>query len=151
MIIYLGSDHAGFHLKEKVEPFLLKRGYKVEDVGNTVLDPADDYPQFAFLAATKVLGSTDDDPRAILLCGGGQGMAIAANRVRGIRAVVVADETEARMSRNDNNANVLALPARVFDENPDTAFSIIETWLKTPFSKAERHVRRLHEIEEIYG
>jgi ribose 5-phosphate isomerase B len=151
MIIYLGSDHAGFRLKEKVEPFLLKRGYKVEDVGNTVLDPSDDYPQFAFLAATKVLGSTDDDPRAILLCGGGQGMAIAANRVRGIRAVVVADETEARMSRNDNNANVLALPARIFDADSDRALSIIETWLKTPFSKAERHVRRLHEIEEIYG
>lgn len=151
MIVFLGSDHAGFHLKEKVEAHLLKNGIKVEDVGNTVLDPADDYPQFAFLAATKILGSTDDDPRAILLCGGGQGMAIAANRVRGIRAVVVADETEAKMSRNDNDANVLALPARVFEDNQQQAFDIIDLWLKTPFSKAERHVRRLREIEEIYG
>lgn len=151
MIVYLGSDHAGYHLKEQVEAHLVKAGYTVEDVGNKVLDPADDYPQFAFSAATKVLGSTDEDPRAILLCGGGQGMAIAANRIRGIRAVVISDETEARMSRNDNDANVLALPARVFDEDPKRAFDIIDIWLKTPFSKAERHVRRLHEIEEVYG
>lgn len=151
MIIYLGSDHAGYHLKEKVEVHLLKAGYKVEDVGNKVLDPSDDYPQFAFLAATQVLGSTDDDPRAILLCGGGQGMAIAANRIRGIRAVVIEDVTEARMSRNDNNANVLALPARVLENDEPKAFAIIDTWLTTPFSKAARHTRRLHEIEEVYG
>ncbi|HSE61219.1 MAG TPA: RpiB/LacA/LacB family sugar-phosphate isomerase [Candidatus Saccharimonadales bacterium] len=151
MIIYLGSDHAGYHLKEKVEAHLLKNGYAVEDVGNKVLDPADDYPQFAYAAATKVLGSTDSDPRAILLCGGGQGMAIAANRVRGIRAVVIWDDEQARLSRNDNDANVLALPARVLEDNPKQAYSIIDTWLKTPFSKAERHARRLREIEEIYG
>ncbi|HSW81787.1 MAG TPA: RpiB/LacA/LacB family sugar-phosphate isomerase [Candidatus Saccharimonas sp.] len=151
MIVYLGSDHAGYHLKEKVEVYLLKQGYKVEDVGAKTLDPADDYPQFAFLAATQVLGSTDDDPRAILLCGGGQGMAIAANRVRGIRAVVIDDVQEARMSRNDNDANVLALPARVLEHDEAKAFAIIETWLKTPFSKATRHARRLHEIEEVYG
>lgn len=150
MIIYLGSDHAGFHLKEKVEAYLVKKGYTVEDVGNNTLDPADDYPQFAYAAATKVLGSTDPDPRAILLCGGGQGMAIAANRVRGIRAVVIWDEEQARLSRNDNDANVLALPARLL-EDETVAFNIIETWLKTPFSKSERHHRRIREIEEIYG
>jgi ribose 5-phosphate isomerase B len=151
MIVYLGSDHGGFYLKEKVEAHLLKAGIEVEDVGNQVLDPADDYPQFAFAAATKVLGSTDDDPRAILICKGGQGMAIAANRIRGIRAVVIADVEEARMSRNDNDANVLSLPSRVLESDEKLAFDIIETWLKTPFSKAERHSRRLHEIEEIYG
>jgi ribose 5-phosphate isomerase B len=152
MIIYLGSDHAGYHLKEKVEAHLVKNGYTVEDVGNQVLDPADDYPQFAFAAATKVLGSTDDDPRAILLCGGGQGMAIAANRIRGIRAVVIWDDEQARLSRNDNDANVLALPARVLEDDEAKAFSIIDTWLKTPFSKAERHARRLREIEQVvYG
>lgn len=151
MIIYLGADHAGYALKEKVEAHLLKAGYKVEDVGDKVLDPNDDYPQFAFLAATKVLGSTDDDPRAILLCGGGQGMAIAANRIRGIRAVVLDDEIEARMSRNDNNSNVLSLPARKLQDQPDETFSIIDTWLTTPFSNAARHKRRLQEIEEVYG
>jgi ribose 5-phosphate isomerase B len=151
MIIYLGSDHAGFHLKEQVEAHLVKAGYTVEDVGNKVLDPADDYPQFAFAAATKVLGSEDDDPRAILLCGGGQGMAIAANRIRGIRAVVIWDEHEARMSRNDNDANVLCLPARVIEDDTKNAFDIVDTWLKTPFSNAERHHRRIREIEEVYG
>jgi ribose 5-phosphate isomerase B len=151
MIVYLGSDHGGFYLKEKVEAHLAKAGVVVEDVGNKVLDPSDDYPQFAFMAATKVLGSTDADPRAILICKGGQGMAIAANRIRGIRAVVVADEEEAKMSRNDNDANVLSLPSRVLEEDTQKAFSIIDLWLKTPFSRAERHVRRLREIEEVYG
>lgn len=151
MIIYLGSDHGGFYLKEKVEAHLAKAGYTFEDVGNKVLDTADDYPQFAFAAATKVLGSTDEDPRAILICKGGQGMAIAANRIRGIRAVVLADLEEAKMSRNDNDANVLCLPSRVLDEDESKAFAIVDTWLTTPFSKAERHARRLREIEEVYG
>lgn len=151
MKIYLGSDHGGFYLKEKIEAHLAKAGYDVEDVGNKTLDPADDYPQFAFAAATKVLGSEDDDARAILICKGGQGMAIAANRIRGIRAVVVQDEDEAKMSRNDNDANVLSLPARVLEEDEAKAFRIVDTWLKTPFSKAERHARRLREIEELYG
>lgn len=151
MKIFVGSDHGGFHLKQKVEAFLTRAGYEYEDVGNKVLDPADDYPQFAFAAATKVLGSDDHDARAILLCRGGQGMAIAANRIRGIRAVVVWDETEAKMSRNDNNANVLTLPARVLENDEQKAFAIIKTWLETPFSKASRHHRRLREIEEVYG
>ena len=151
MKIFLGSDHAGYHLKEQLEAHLVKAGYDVEDVGNKVLDPADDYPQFAFAAATKVLGSTEKDPRAILLCGGGQGMCIAANRIRGIRAVVIWDEQEARMSRNDNDSNVLCLPARVLEDSPEKAFDIVDTWLRTPFSGAERHARRLREIEEVYG
>lgn len=151
MIVFLGSDHGGFYLKEKVEAHLLKAGINVEDVGNQVLDPADDYPQFAFAAATKLLGSTDADPRAILICKGGQGMAIAANRIRGVRAVVISDVEEAKMSRNDNDANVLSLPSRVLESDEKLAFDIIDTWLKTPFSKAERHSRRLREIEEVYG
>jgi ribose 5-phosphate isomerase B len=151
MIVFLGSDHGGFYLREKVEAHLLKAGIKVEDVGNQVLDPADDYPQFAFAAATKLLGSTDADPRAILICKGGQGMAIAANRIRGVRAVVISDVEEAKMSRNDNDANVLSLPSRVLESDEQLAFDIIDTWLKTPFSRAERHSRRLREIEEVYG
>ena len=151
MVIYLGSDHGGYYLKEKLEAHLLKAGHKVEDVGNKVLDPADDYPQFAFAAATKVLGSEDPDPRAILICTGGQGMAIAANRIRGIRAVVIDNVEEARMSRNDNDANVLSLPSRVLEDDEAKAYDIVDTWLKTPFSKAARHTRRLREIEEVYG
>ena len=151
MIIYLGADHGGYYLKEKIEVHLAKAGHQYEDVGDNVLDPHDDYPEFAFAAATKVLGSTDPDPRAILICKGGQGMAIAANRIRGIRAVVIDNIEEARMSRNDNDANILALPARLLEEDEALAYDIVDTWLKTPFSKATRHIRRLRQIEEVYG
>ena len=107
MKIYLGADHNGFHLKERVFAYLAKRGYEVEDVGNTELDPEDDFPEFAQLAALKVIGDDSKDPRAILICGGAQGMAMAANRFRGIRASVVWDAYEAKMTRNDNDSNVL--------------------------------------------
>jgi ribose 5-phosphate isomerase B len=151
MNIFIGADHGGFYLKEKIEAHLVKAGHTIEDVGDKVLDPHDDYPQFAFAAATKVLGSEDADPRAIIICKGGQGVAIAANRIRGIRAVVIDDVIEAKMARNDNNSNVLCLPARTLEQDEAKTFDIVDTWLKTPFSGAERHVRRLREIEEIYG
>ncbi len=86
MKIYLGSDHQGFHLKTQIFAWLSQQNKDVEDVGGKVLDPKDDYPQFAQMAALKVLGSEDSDARAILVCGGGQGMAMAANRFKGIRA-----------------------------------------------------------------
>ena len=149
MKIFLGTDHAGFELKQKIFAYLTKNGYEVEDVGARSLDPKDDYPQFAYQATTKLLGSNDDDPRAILVCGGGQGMCMAANRVRGIRAAVVWAPHEAKMTRLDNNSNVLCLPARSISE--DEAYGIVETWLSTEFSKAPRHQRRIQEIEDIYG
>lgn len=149
MRVYIGSDHAGFHLKEKVFAHLSKLDYEVIDVGDKVLDPDDDYPQFAFAAATKVLGDEDPDAKAILLCGSGQGMCIAANRVRGIRASVIWNKEGARETRNDNDSNVLCVPARMLD--PEEALTIIDTWLTTPFSGAARHVRRIKEIEEVYG
>jgi ribose 5-phosphate isomerase B len=151
MKIYIGADHGGYYLKEKIEIHLVKAGHDVEDVGDKVFDPKDDYPQFAFAAATKVLGSEDADPRAIVICKGGQGVAIAANRIRGIRAVVVSDVEEAKMSRNDNDANILCLPARLLEKDEAKTFDVVDTWLNTPFSKAERHARRIREIEEIYG
>lgn len=149
MKIYLGSDHNGFHLKEKVFAYLVKRGHDVEDVGDTVLDQDDDFPQFAAKAAIKILGSTEDDPRAILLCGGAQGMAMAANRFDGIRASVVWDEHEAKMTRNDNDSNILCLPARTLDDEPDEWKNIVDTWLKTPFASAERFKRRNHQLDNL--
>ena len=148
MKIFLGSDHNGFHLKERLFAYLVKRGYEVEDVGDTVLDPADDFPEFAQAAAIKVLG--EDDARAILLCGGGQGMAMAANRFRGIRASVVWDAFEAKMTRNDNDSNVLCLPSRVFEGADDRAWEgIVETWLSTPFANAVRFRRRNAQLDEL--
>jgi ribose 5-phosphate isomerase B len=150
MKIYLGSDHNGFHLKEKVFAYLAKRGVDVEDVGDKELDPDDDFPQFAQIAALKVIGDEDDDARAILICGGGQGMAIAANRFRGIRASVIWDSEEARMTRNDNDSNVLCLPSRVLERESDQAWEdIIDTWLNTPFANAVRYKRRNAELDEL--
>lgn len=137
-------------MKEKVESYLAKRGYDYEDVGNKELDPSDDFPQFAQIAATKVLGEhIRDDPRAILICGGGQGMCMAANRFRGIRASLVWDSTEARMTRYDNDSNVLCLPARILDDDAELWKDIIDTWLKTPFAGASRYKRRNQELDSL--
>jgi ribose 5-phosphate isomerase B len=147
MKIFLGSDHAGFHLKEKVFAYLSKRDYDVEDVGDKELSPEDDFPQFAQMVAIKVLG--EDDARGILLCGSGQGMCMAANRFRGVRASVVWDEKEAKLTRNDNDSNVLCLPARIIGDNEPEWQSIIDAWLETPFANAERYVRRNRQLDEL--
>lgn len=149
MKIYLGSDHAGFHLKEDVFAYLAKHGYEVEEVGDTTLDPDDDFPEFAQQAALKVIGDEDKDPRAILISGSGQGMAIAANRFRGIRATVVWDAHEAKVTRNDNDSNILCLPARILEDDKSAWQGIIETWLATPFASAVRFKRRNAQIDEV--
>lgn len=149
MKIYLGADHQGFYLKEQVFAYLAKHDYPVEDVGDTELDPNDDFPEFAQMAALKVIGDNSKDPRAILICGSAQGMAMAANRFRTVRASVVWDAHEAKMTRHDNDSNILCLPARLFDEDNDGWKGIIETWLNTPFSHAVRFKRRNAQIDEL--
>jgi ribose 5-phosphate isomerase B len=149
MKIYLGADHNGFHLKDRLFGYLVKRGYDVEDVSGRELDPDDDFPDFAQMAALKVIGDTSEDPRAILLCGGGQGMCMAANRFRGIRASVIWDAYEAKMTRNDNDSNVLCLPARVLENDEKEWKDIVDTWLKTPFADAPRFRRRNAQLDEV--
>lgn len=150
MKIYLGSDHAGFHLKENVFAYLAKAGYEVEEVGKHGLDPDDDYPEFAQEAALKIIGEETEDPRAILLCGSGQGMAMAANRFHGIRASVIWDAHEAKVTRNDDDSNILCLPARVLEhEDKGVWQGIIETWLNTAFANAPRFKRRIAQIDEM--
>lgn len=128
---------------------MAKRGYDVEDVGDSVLDPDDDFPQFAQRAALRIISSEDKDPRGILICGGGQGMAMAANRFKGIRASVVWDAFEAKMTRNDNDSNVLCLPSRVLDNGDAGWQGIIETWISTPFATASRFKRRNAQLDEL--
>ncbi len=150
MKIFLGADHQGFHLKEKIHAYLSKHGYEVEDMGGSVLDPNDDFPVFAQAVALKVLGSDDTDPRGILVCGGGQGMAMAANRFRGIRASVIWDAYEAKMTRYDNDSNIISLPARIVSQDDDRVWQgIIETWLNTEFADATRFKRRNTELDEL--
>lgn len=149
MNIYVGTDHRGFYLKEQLQEYLVAQGYTVEEVGNTVLDPDDDFPEFAQRAAEKVRAGAAHDARAILLCGGAQGMAMAANRFRGIRASVVWDSTEARLARHDNDSNVLCLPARLLQHHPDIWQAIVRTWLETPASDAPRYKRRNQQLDEF--
>lgn len=149
MKIYIGSDHRGFHLKESVFAYLVKHGYDVEDIGDKTLDPNDDFPEFAQTVALRVIGSDDSDPRGILICGGGQGMAMAANRFHGIRASVIWDAFEAKETRNDNDSNVLCLPARILENDEGTWQGIIETWISTPFAAAAKYKRRNAQIDEL--
>ena len=150
MKIYLGSDHQGFYLKEKIFAYLVKNGYEVEDAGDKVMDPNDDFPQFAQAVALKIIGSDEKDPRGILICGGGQGMCMAANRFNGIRASVIWDAYEAKMTRNDNDSNILCLPARILSDGDDAIWEgIIETWLSTPFAGAARYKRRNAQLDEL--
>jgi len=147
MKIFLGADHQGFQMKEDVFAYLSKRNLDVEDVGDREFDENDDFPEFAQMAAIKVLG--EDDARAILICGGGQGMCMAANRFKGIRASVIWDEFEARMTRNDNDSNILCLPSRLLQKEPAEWQAIIDTWLDTPFAAAARYVRRNKQLDEL--
>lgn len=149
MKIFLSSDHGGYELKNAIREYLAHHKYEVEDMGPSTLNPEDDYPQFAYRVVTALLGSEDADPRGILVCRGGQGMAMAANRVHGIRAAVAWNEKSAKETREDNNSNVLALAADHVDRQ--AAIKIVEAWLSQPFSNAPRHKRRLQEIEDIYG
>lgn len=149
MKIFLAADHAGFELKKAVLEHLAHHGYEVEDLGPANLDCEDDYPNYAYKVTTALLGSTDDDPRGILVCGSGQGMAMAANRVAGIRAALAWNDDIAHLAREHEDSNVLALPSRFVDAK--TALKIVDIWLETPFSKAPRHQRRLEEIENLYG
>lgn len=147
MKIYVGADHNGFFLRNSLIEYLKQSGYNVVDEGDKQLDPADDFPVFAQKIAKDVLGSRDKDARGILICGSGQGVCMAANRFKGVRAALGFDKESAHSSRNDDDSNILCLPARILEE--DQANVIVDTWLNTPFSKAPRFMRRLKEIDEF--
>lgn len=146
MKIFVGADHRGFELKSKLVEYLRGRGYEVSDDGDDKLDPNDDYPQFASRVVTSVLAGQADD-RGILLCGSGQGMCMAANRFKGIRAALGYDLQSARISRNDDDSNMLCLPVDLLTNGK--ANRILDTWLSTPFSGATRYVRRNKELDEL--
>jgi len=145
--IYVGTDHQGFHLRDSLKKYLQREGYDVVDDGDGQLNPDDDFPKFAAKVANDVLGSKDPDPRGILICGSGQGMCIAANRFKGIRAALLYDRESARSARNDDDSNIACLPAHILKE--DEANLIIETWLATPFAQAPRYVRRIQQLDEL--
>lgn len=142
-MIYIASDHRGFEAKNQINEFLKKSGVEVEDLGPHAYDPNDDYPPYAFDLATKVVANNS---KGILLCNNGAGVTIAANKVKGARAIYAESVEHARLSRSDDNANILILDILTFD--PQIDFNIIDVWLKAEFSNAPRHQRRLNEISE---
>lgn len=149
MIVYVGSDHNGFALKKQVCDYLKKRGIEAVDVGDKTQDPDDDFPVFAAAAVTALRTSTDPHARAILICGSGQGMLMAANRFRGIRAGLGWSVEAAKGIRNDEDSNVLALPSDLLKQADTLATDIIDAWLDTPFAQATRYVRRNKELDEL--
>ena len=143
MRISLGCDHAGYPLKEELKSFLLGEGHEVLDLGTDSTDPVD-YPDFCAAAARAVADGRAD--RGIVLGATGEGEAMVANKVRGIRAAVCNDLFTARMSRTHNDANVLALGARVVAAA--LATEIVRVWMVTPFDGG-RHLRRIERMAEI--
>ncbi len=147
LTIVLGADHAGLELKDHIKKFLASKGYTIIDKGAHSYDEQDDYPDFIVPAAREV--ATDPERiKGIIFGGSGQGEAIAANRIKGIRAALYygKDLDIVRLSRTHNNANILSLGARFVDKKQ--AEEAVELWLATPFSGEERHVRRIKKLDK---
>ena len=141
-MIAIGSDHGGFALKKALMAHLDKRGLKYKDFG-TYSEASCDYPAYGKAVAHAV--ASGECERGILICGTGIGMSMAANKVPGIRAAVCGDCFSAEATRKHNDANILCMGARVLGEG--LALKITDTFLDTPFSNDERHIRRISQIE----
>ena len=142
-MIYLGADHRGFELKNKIKNFLEELGYDYEDLGASIYNKEDDYPDFAKAVAEKVAANAGE--KGILICGSGVGIAIAANKIKGIRAGTILKPEQARATVNDEDLNILSLSADYLSE--DEAKEIVKTFLETKFSNEERHRRRIGKID----
>jgi ribose 5-phosphate isomerase B len=148
MIIHIATDHAGLELKDKLIEHLSSRGYEVVDHGAHDFDPQDDYPPFIISAAEAVVKDQRDGKEVlgVVFGGSGNGEQIAANKVKGIRAALVWNESTAKLAREHNNANVISIGARQHDEAE--VISLIDIFIAEPFSGDERHVRRIGQIAE---
>jgi ribose 5-phosphate isomerase B len=143
-IIFVGADHEGFYLKESLKQLLARKGIEVIDCGNDAFDANDDYPDFAARVAEKVVAKK---AMGILICDSGVGMAIAANRFPGVRALNAWNESHVISSRHDDNTNILCLGAGTMTAH--RAERLIFSWLETPFGRAPRYTRRLKKIESL--
>jgi len=148
MKIYIGTDHAGFEIKQALVAYLKELEYEVEDVGAYKYDETDDYPDFITPVAYAVAGNPEQN-RGIILGGSGQGEAILANKFSGVRATVCYGPPFeiVQLSREHNDANILSLGARFITE--DEAKEAVNLWLNTEFSGEQRHVRRIRKIDKL--
>lgn len=142
--IYLGADHAGFELKEKIKGWLEKNNIAYEDLGDKTYNPADDYPDYAEKVSREVVRNKS---LGILICGSAQGICIAANKIKGIRAVVPFSLKEARLAREHNDANIICLSG--WYGHFHKATKMLEKFLTTPFSREIRHKRRVEKIKRL--
>ncbi len=142
--IFIATDHAGYKLKEAVREKLTELGYNLTDLTPDTPDPTDDYPPIAIKLSAEVL---KNNGRGILLCGSGNGICMAANKIKGVRAALGYNTQSAKWARNDEDANVLCLAGAVL--SPEYAVSIAKHFLDTPFSGEERHKRRIEELEKM--
>jgi ribose 5-phosphate isomerase B len=145
MEIYIAADHRGYEMKNELAAWLQQEGHTVTDLGASELNKDDDYPEYG-LAVAKAVAAAPAERRGIALCGSGAGMAVAANKVPGIRAALIHDPAIAAAARQDDDTNVLALGADYV--TLDTAKEVIKLWLTTPFSAAPRHQRRIDQIQD---
>lgn len=147
MKIYIGSDHAGYELKETLKKFIVELGHEIEGKGDFKYDEDDDYPDFIFPVA-RAVASDPEHSRGVVIGGSGQGEAMVANRVKGVRAVVYygGPEEIIKLSREHNDANILSLGARFISE--EEAKKAVELWLKTPFAGG-RHQDRIEKMDTL--
>ena len=143
MLVFIGADHRGFSLKEHLKSFISSLGYTVEDCGAHFLNSEDDYPDFAHIVSKKVLESQAS--RGILICGSGAGISMAANRFKGIRAVLAINKDQVKDAVHDEDANVLCISANYTEEKE--AEEITETFLKIEFGNEERYIRRINKLD----
>ncbi|MEU4683974.1 ribose-5-phosphate isomerase [Streptomyces xinghaiensis] len=139
MRVYLGSDHAGFELKNHLVEWLTANGHDPVDCGPHIYDAQDDYPPFCLRAAERT--AADSEGLGIVIGGSGNGEQMAANKVKGVRAALVWSEQTAELAREHNNANVISVGGRMHSR--DEAVKFVETFLNTPYSGEERHTRRI--------
>jgi len=144
-MLYITSDHAGLKLKQKIVEFLNENNIRFEDVGPYQYDKDDDYPDYVVKTVIRVQQNKYNN--AILICKNGVGVSMMANKFKYIRCAISWTPEHAKSSREDDDTNALALPADYIDEK--TACKIVETWLNTPFSSKDRHIRRLKKVETI--
>ena len=145
MIIAIASDHAGFAYKTIIATWLVQQGLDVKDFGTDSEAPVD-YPDFVYLAARAVASGHCN--RGIVLGGSGNGEAIAANKIKGVRCTLCWSEESAKLARAHNDSNMLSLGARLIPA--DLAIKIVSTWLETPFENG-RHIARVHKLDEAGG
>ncbi len=148
-MIYISADHQGRGLKDDLLTFLKSQGVAFDEVGEEKYSAEDDYPDFAVSVSKEVL--KDKDNLGILLCGSGQGMAIAANRFKGIRAGVCWSVSETILARSDDDINVLCLPVEMFEDGKDAEIwrAIVKAFLETEFKDAEKYSRRVDKLDQL--